>query len=156
MDTAEAYTMAIDLMQKHKLFSKGWTFELDNAVSRFGLCSYRRQVISLSRALVELNPADKVKDTILHEIAHVLAGAQAKHNRLWKLTAQSIGARPERCYSSDDTVTPTAAWESICQFCKRVHKRHRLSKHVAESSYCVCPTSRAQYPKVFLRWERTK
>jgi predicted SprT family Zn-dependent metalloprotease len=155
MDTREAYTLAIELMTKHGLLAKGWQFSLDGALTRFGNCSFRDKSITLSRALAELNPADRVRDTILHEIAHALAGFEAKHGRLWKVVAHSIGARPERCYSSDDTATPAAPWQAICQFCNRVIKRHRMRKSLAEC-WCTCPASMAQHPKVYLKWERTK
>ena len=155
MDTSEAKELAVSLMCKHALVSKGWSFQFDESVRRFGLCSYRTKTISLSRTLVELNPIEQVRDTILHEVAHALAGPTAKHGRVWQLMAQSIGARPERCYSSDEVQTPTAPWQAVCQFCHRVIKRHRMSKRLA-LAWCSCPVSAAQHPKVYLQWERTK
>ena len=128
MDTSEAKELAVSLMCKHALVSKGWSFQFDESVRRFGLCSYRTKTISLSRTLVELNPIEQVRDTILHEVAHALAGPTAKHGRVWQLMAQSIGAKPERCYSSDEVQTPTAPWQAVCQFCHRVIKRHRMRK----------------------------
>ena len=155
MDLSEAKELAVSLMCKHALVSKGWSFQFDESVRRFGLCSYRTKTISLSRTLVELNPIEQVRDTILHEVAHALAGPTAKHGRVWQLMAQSIGAKPERCYSSDEVQTPTAPWQAVCQFCHRVIKRHRMSKRLA-LAWCSCPVSAAQHPKVYLQWERTK
>ena len=155
MDTSEAKELAVSLMCKHALVSKGWSFQFDESVRRFGYCDYRIKTISLSRVLVELNPIEQVRDTILHEVAHALAGPTAKHGRVWQLMAQSIGARPERCYSSDEVQTPTAPWQAVCQFCHRVIKRHRMSKRLA-LAWCSCPVSAAQHPKVYLQWERTK
>ena len=155
MDLSEAKELAVSLMCKHALVSKGWSFQFDESVRRFGLCSYRTKTISLSRTLVELNPIEQVRDTILHEIAHALAGPTAKHGRVWQLMAQSIGAKPERCYSSDEVQTPIAPWRAVCQFCHRVIKRHRMRKSLMQA-WCSCPVSAAQHPKVYLRWERTK
>lgn len=155
MDTSEARTVAIELMRKHGLVNKHWRFQFDESVRRFGLCSYQTSTISLSRTLTELNPIDVVRDTILHEVAHALAGPTAKHGRVWKLMAQSIGAKPERCYSSDEVRTPTAPWQAVCQFCNRTIKRHRMRKSLMQV-WCNCPTSSAQHPKVYLKWEHTK
>jgi predicted SprT family Zn-dependent metalloprotease len=156
MDIREAQALAVELMNQHGLTSHGWTFELDEAKRRFGLCSYQRKVISLSRVLIELNTLAQVKDTILHEVAHALAGPMAKHGRLWQVQALAIGARPERCYTSDEVATPTAPWQAVCQFCKRTIKRHRLTRRTAHEAYCTCAQSMAQFPKVYLKWERTQ
>jgi predicted SprT family Zn-dependent metalloprotease len=155
MDTSEARTVAIELMRKHGLVDKHWRFQFDESVRRFGLCSYQTSTISLSRTLTELNTIDVVQDTILHEIAHALAGPTAKHGRVWQLMAQSIGAKPERCYSSDEVQTPTAPWQAICQFCHRVIKRHRI-RFDQTKTWCNCSVSMAQNPRVYLKWERTK
>ena len=102
MDTSEAKELAVSLMCKHALVSKGWSFQFDESVRRFGLCSYRTKTISLSRTLVELNPIEQVRDTILHEVAHALAGPTAKHGTVWKLMAnqsalsRSAAIRPKK------------------------------------------------------------
>jgi hypothetical protein len=52
---------------------------MDSAVRRFGTCRYSRKLITLSRQLIELNDQARVLDTILHEIAHALAGPKTGH-----------------------------------------------------------------------------
>lgn len=37
-----------------------------------------------------------VKDTVLHEIAHALAGHEAKHGPVWQKIAKEIGANGQR------------------------------------------------------------
>ena len=37
----------------------------------------------------------EVRDTILHEIAHALAGAKARHGPAWKAIAKRLGATPK-------------------------------------------------------------
>ncbi len=48
--------------------------------------------ISRARALDGRN--EQVRDTVLHEIAHAIAGPEAGHGPLWKATARRIGATP--------------------------------------------------------------
>ena len=50
---------------------------------RFGQCDRTTKTISLSKELTRINDISKVKDTILHEIAHALT--KGGHNREWKL-----------------------------------------------------------------------
>ena len=37
---------------------------------------------------------EEIRDTVLHEIAHAIAGPEAGHGPLWKATARRIGATP--------------------------------------------------------------
>jgi predicted SprT family Zn-dependent metalloprotease len=152
MDIGEARTLARQLMDEHKL--AGWLLELDQSKVRFGYCNYRRRVISLSAPLIILNNHDKVKDTILHEIAHALT-PDAFHGRKWRLTAQAIGARPIACYNSADVQTPAAPWHAICPKCHRDIKRYRMSRALLTGKYyCKCVNLPAD-EHLFLTWERS-
>lgn len=96
MNPTTAFHLANELMTQHGL--QEWTFVWDRAKRRFGQCRYVEKQISLSRPLVALNSETQVRDTILHEIAHALAGAGHGHSKHWKEVAASIGAEPHRCY----------------------------------------------------------
>jgi predicted SprT family Zn-dependent metalloprotease len=98
-----------------------WAFKFDSARRRFGVCSYRRKMITLSAALVNINDEAKVRDVILHEIAHALCPTNAGHGPMWKAMARAVGAKPERCYSNHDTATVSAKWKWHCIFC-HAHK----------------------------------
>jgi hypothetical protein len=96
---------------------------------RFGVCKYRRLnsgyaptgTIGLSRLLVEVNDVIST-DTILHEIAHALTLGDG-HGYAWKRKCIEI-AKPERCYTNKDTVSPTMRYQAIVvvvmQFIKRL------------------------------------
>lgn len=47
-------------------------------------------------------PPDQVTDTILHEIAHALAGPAARHGPAWKSIARRLGATPKSCAPEND------------------------------------------------------
>lgn len=112
MDLFEARRIAINLMNKHGL--TGWHFDFDRAKRRFGACHYRTKRISLSTHLVALNDEARVKNTILHEIAHALVGPKHNHDAVWKAKAIEIGCTGDRCYSSVDTVTPESRYIGTC------------------------------------------
>jgi predicted SprT family Zn-dependent metalloprotease len=151
MDIGEATTLARVLMNQHGLAN--WQLQIDDCKVRFGQCSYRNHCISLSRVLIGLNDLENVRDTILHEIAHALT-PHADHGRLWKLTAQSIGARPVACYSSAHVKTPLAPWHAYCPKCHTEIKRHRMSRALLTGKYyCKCVSLPADND-LFLKWER--
>lgn len=75
MDVTTAATLAETLMAQHGLTATGWTFQIDRATTRLGLCQYGPRIISLGGAYVESAEAAAVRDTLLHEVAHALVGA---------------------------------------------------------------------------------
>lgn len=104
MNLFDAHKLALELMAKHELTS--WKFAFDKSVRRFGLCSYRKKTIFLSRRLTLDNSVEEVENTIKHELAHaksyILHGrAGCGHGALWKTMCLETGAKPERCYDSD-------------------------------------------------------
>jgi predicted SprT family Zn-dependent metalloprotease len=92
-----------------------------------------KKVISklcLSRHLVRNNPEDEVRDTILHEIAHIKAGHEAGHGPLWKQWARKVGARPVRC--ATQVLMVQAKYIVVCTVCdsvtRKAHKRVKLAR----------------------------
>jgi predicted SprT family Zn-dependent metalloprotease len=129
MNLITASVLANTLLSKHGLTNKGWSFQFDNSLRRFGVCKYRTKVIGLSKSLTALNSVEEVKDTILHEIAHAIAGYKAGHGVDWKMVCIRIGARPVRCYTRDNVVTPKLKYVAICGGCKKEHEKARIVKN---------------------------
>ena len=96
-----------------------WDFRWDRATRRFGCCYQNLKRITLSKTLTELNEWDDVKDTLLHEIAHALAGEGHGHDWLWKDKCELIGARPERCYPNY-IKRPPKKYKGICPECGQI------------------------------------
>jgi len=92
---------------------KDWQFEWSNERRILGRCFYKRKVIRLSRPYVELNDESEVVDTILHEIAHAIAGYEADHGPIWQAVAKGLGARPEACADMSTHVS-TAQYTAEC------------------------------------------
>ena len=87
------------LMDEHGLGN--WTFGFGAARRTIGLCNEKEQVIQLARHHAANDPPGQVTDTILHEIAHALAGASAGHGPAWRDAAIRIGATPRASKASD-------------------------------------------------------
>ncbi|WP_250029665.1 SprT-like domain-containing protein [Paractinoplanes maris] len=128
---ADARELAADLMNQHGL--TGWRLVFDNARTRAGVCHFDRRTIGLSRVLTALHPVEQVTDTILHEIAHALAGPGHAHDRVWRATARRIGCSAARCVPAD---APRAegAWEGICP------AGHRVTAHRRPIRVRSCPS----------------
>jgi hypothetical protein len=90
----------------------GWTFGLAASKRRLGVCKYRRKRIEIGEFYARHNPDAAVLDTLLHEIAHALAGPKAGHGPVWQAIAARIGATPRACDDSPDTVVEPGDWQT--------------------------------------------
>ena len=114
MEISQAIKLGDELLEKYNL--EGWIIKSDNARVRFGQCRRWQKTISISKTLVELNSEEKVRETILHEIAHALITARG-HGVEWKTMAMRVGIKPQRAYSEANTITPKATFIYVCQKC---------------------------------------
>ena len=91
--------MARRLMDAHGL--TGWAFAFGEARRRLGHCHFQDRMIRISRTHALEGSEEQIRDTVLHEIAHAIAGYEAGHGPLWKATARRIGATPRaKAYES--------------------------------------------------------
>ena len=135
MKVLEAYELATKLLEEHGLRQKGWVIDIDNAKRRFGCCNFTKKEISLSRPLTEANHYVEVVDTILHEIAHALVGPGHGHDAVWKRMCVKIGAKPQRCYTSEDVVSVAGKYRAVCGGCGKEFTRF---KRVARGRRVAC------------------
>jgi hypothetical protein len=82
MDLKKLGEAATEQFSKHGLV--GWTFRLADTKRRLGVCKHRTKRIEISEYYAIHNSVDAVLDTLLHEIAHAIAGPKAGHGPLWK------------------------------------------------------------------------
>lgn len=151
MDLFDVQELAKALMAEHGLIEKGWTFKWDRAKKRAGSCQYKAKNITLSMPLMKLWDEPEVTDTILHEIAHALAGHKAGHGTQWKMAARTIGAKPERCYNPerDGLEVPEGVWESKCPSGRHTARQHRAPLRVHSCSSCA----KMHYGKSCFAWK---
>jgi predicted SprT family Zn-dependent metalloprotease len=120
VDHWDAARLARELLEAHGL--SDWGFAFNGRKRAMGLCHYQRKRIELSRHFVWANDEPAIRQTLLHEIAHALAGPEAGHGPRWRGICRRIGARPERLGSA---AMPAGQWVAVCPACGRRHERHR-------------------------------
>jgi hypothetical protein len=83
-----------------------WRFRWTRGIKQLGVCRFERLgpfssayrvEIGLSRQHAQEGDFQQVRDTLLHEIAHALAGPGQGHNRVWQAHCLRIGAQPKAC-----------------------------------------------------------
>lgn len=120
----------------------------DTPKRRLGVCSFRGKYIGLSLRAVDYLDDDKLKDTILHEVAHVLAGhvGHFKHGATWKQFCRYLGAVPKAKYSltEDDVARLLGADDSAgakyylkCNECGLKTVFYRKPRRQFQHYHCV-------------------
>jgi predicted SprT family Zn-dependent metalloprotease len=67
-------------------------------LSTAGKCIHNKKQIDISTGYIKEASEKDIKNTLLHEIAHALAGYKAGHGDVWKKIAISIGCDGKRCH----------------------------------------------------------
>lgn len=155
MKLENAEKLAYKLMKEHCLID--WSFKFDNAVSRFGSCRHSKKLLTLSRNLVLLNHHHRVKNTILHEIAHALVGPGNGHNWVWCHKALEIGCDGNRCYSTEKVTAVVPKLSANCSVCNRIFFKHKKSQDQRKCPDCYIKfyhRSTLYYEKSLYKWQR--
>lgn len=134
MDTTQAETLARDLMAKH-LYAD-WNFSWSQRKVTLGRCIYTTKTIELSMPLTLVNDEAEMRDTILHEIAHALAGGAAGHGPEWRYVARRLGATPRATTSVAATVP--SRYEATCPVGHIAYSQRRPSPKRLGTSCGVC------------------
>lgn len=146
MDAWTATQLAESLMREHQL--SDWRFRFNRRKRAMGLCRYEMKTIELSIHFVLRNDQAQVVDTILHEIAHALAGYAAGHGAKWRRICRQIGASPQRC---GEPVMPAGKWRAICPSCGFEYSRYRRPPRGASYACSDCGFERGKlvfHPRV--------
>jgi SprT protein len=117
---SEVERLADRLMRQHGLAH--WSFAFNRRKRSLGLCRYTLKRLELSRHFAEAHEEPEIRDVILHEIAHALAGHVAAHGPRWKAICKEIGATPERC---GEARMPAGRWIANCAGCGQEYGRYR-------------------------------
>lgn len=133
METTTASQLARRLMNEHGLGD--WVFTFDRAKTRRGWCHSGSRTIGMSEPLTRLADERTVRNTILHEIAHALAGPGHGHDAVWRRKALAIGCDGRRCCADEPQVRQAAKWRAVCS-CGRKYHRHRLTQRVRDLGRC--------------------
>ena len=115
--------------------SPEWSFGFDNAKRRAGLCDFTRKRITVSRYLAARHDDDTNHQTLLHEVAHALAGAAAGHGPRWKAIARDLGYVGGTTHHGE-TATELAPWVGVCP-AGHVAYRHRRASRQTSCARCA-------------------
>jgi predicted SprT family Zn-dependent metalloprotease len=125
-----------------------WSFGFDRARTRAGLCNYANKRITVSRHLIERADDDEIHQTLLHEVAHALAGPRAGHGPGWKAIARDLGYIGGRLHDGA-IAAELAPWIGTCPRGHVVHRHRRPGQPV---SCAAC--SRKFDPANRIDWRR--
>ena len=148
MNLSAAMTLAKQLLKKHSL--QDWNFKFDYARRRFGCCNFTTTTISLSKILVELNPPQKVLDTLLHEIAHALVGPRHNHDLIWKEKITEIGGKPKAQFREAEVAIPKSKFVAVCPNCQREFPVFRRSTKKVACRDCCRKFNHGKFSRSFL------
>lgn len=147
MNLQEIEREARRLMTAHGVGSLA--FEFDRGKRRIGATHFRGAgvgsiqfklptKITLSKHFAVLLSEQEIREVILHEIAHALAGYDANHGPKWKAHARALGIEAKACKAT--TVRPEYSVKGECSTCgKVVHSAHRLPLRVYFHHLCGGP-----------------
>lgn len=125
-----------------------WSFGFDAARARAGLCDHTRKRISVSKHAAANFSDDEIHQTLLHEVAHAIAGPSAGHGPRWKAVARDLGYIGGR--TVDTPIAPgLAPWIGECP------NGHLLTRHRRPARDSSCATcSRTFDPRFRIAWRR--
>jgi len=144
---ADAAAIAEDLLAEH-LPGAGWGFAFDRATRRAGACDWSRHRITVSRHLVEGADEEELRQVLLHEVAHALAGHRAAHGPRWRATAARIGYTGSRLHERP-IAEHRATWLGTCP---QGHEHSRFRRPTTPLSCGRC--SRRFSQAALITWRR--
>lgn len=110
----------------------GWTLHFDNNKSAAGRCHYLKNKITISNDYIHSSTTTltDIVDTLLHEMAHVIAGPMAEHGPIWKLVAKTIGCTAD-VYCKRFIFEKDYKYVIKCPMgCKKHRHRLAVDKHI--------------------------
>lgn len=91
-----------------------WSVRFDRSIRRVGVCHEKSRMISFSSWGVETRELDSLDSTIIHEVAHALAGAARGHDEVWRRTAKYLGDPDPTRVAKGKMHKPPNMYEAHC------------------------------------------
>lgn len=145
------FAYARGLMDEHGL--QHIPLRASRAVRAAGSARERRGEVEIALSVHYAGTAslEEMRDVILHEIAHVLAGISHGHDATWREVAQRIGANPRATHRMAAPVEPK--WRGVCP---NGHEVFRMRKTRAMSQHSCAKCARTYDPRYRFRWEQLR
>tara|TARA_R110002096_G_scaffold160724_1_gene327012 strand:- start:375 stop:905 length:531 start_codon:yes stop_codon:yes gene_type:complete len=133
----QTYDLVVDLLKKHDLRNQGWTFAVSRGKYVLGSCVYKTKTIKISRYLIQLGTDQEVRDTVMHEVGHALAGGKAGHGWQWRQKCREVGLMNPKQYSESISYAVPHKITVDCNVHGVIEKRHRrLKKGMLARMFC--------------------
>lgn len=146
---SQALAIREEIVQRfpqHTTLLRNVRMRVSNRTTRaLGLCRYRNgvpfEIVLSYNAFKHDANASEFRDTVLHEIAHAIAGRKVGHGWAWKLVATQVGARPQRC-TMNIAVSPVQHVAIACYVCngdlKATTRQAAKAKRGARYRHTTC------------------
>ena len=137
----------------------GWNFSWDDHNRRAGVCRHDKRKISISSRIALANSKKEFLNTLYHEIAHGIVGANHGHDQTWVEKALELGSDGKaRFLAQDENGTDPnritlrkARWIGSC-FCGWETKTGRNKLTSNDRKYLICPACSKKGEKRTLNW----
>jgi predicted SprT family Zn-dependent metalloprotease len=142
-----AARLARKLMDEHGL--QDWKIVWTRAKNTHGQCCYSIRTLKFSAVAFDHIGEAEVRNTILHEIAHALAGAGTGHGWKWQQIHRQIGGTGQQFVTKTASVSIPAAWIGECPNGHKSSGYHRAPLRVRSCGEC----SPRFDPRFILSWK---
>lgn len=152
MNRDDAIALTLAHIEQAGLSTTVWKPVINTRMRRLlGRCDYGRGMIELSAVYVDHNDECEVEQTIVHEVAHAVAGPGTGHGRAWRQAALRLGHDPDTLGAINYTATVPMPWLLRCGSCWRVIRKGFRRTDVSRRWCSKCGKDEGQG---MLRWER--
>lgn len=114
-----------------------WKIKITDTKRRLGSCNYTKKELNFSKNLILNNSREEIRDTVLHECAHAIAGHGAWHWYKWKICALKIWLQnPQTC----NTTANQAEWKykMQCAGCGEIYHFYKKVSKLNKACYNCC------------------
>lgn len=118
--------------QSEKYSLSEWRFGKNRRKTSLALTNYTKKTVTISQYFLESCTQKQMKNTVLHEIAHILAGHASAHGPRWKKIAREIGCDAEVCGQMNQ---PPGKYTLYCPqgcFKRQYYRRPQLTGKVCK------------------------
>lgn len=130
-----------------------WSFRWNKRKSHLALCDFGNKTIQLSIFYAQIGSHEDINDSILHEVAHAIAGPDAGHGPKWKKVCREIGARPIRCGKTVPNMP--SKYKGTCPGCGHIYSAHRKLSNM-NTRLCGIKGCDAKRTKSYVVWKEQK
>ena len=141
MRFARAQAMTLEELRRQGL--EDWTVRPCRALGYAGITYGSRREIHLSVPHLDAMDENEVRNTVLHEVAHALAGDAEGHGPRWRKIALALGSDGEEVYDLREEVAEqvlaSSRYHATCEHCGATHYRARRTRSMGNLACAETP-----------------